>query len=168
MPRRQSKDVILALDLSSSSTGFAVLRKGRWNKSGASYGLIKISPKLSLAERLVKLRDELTKLIKTVKPTFIVIEDVFKGRNIKTMKLLARFNGVAIELSRRLIKKDPMVVLAAEVRSYLECGRKKEEAFEYVCNRYNLDWKFSKMNDVADAVCLALYAHGKLKEKDEK
>jgi Holliday junction resolvasome RuvABC endonuclease subunit len=94
-----------------------------------------------------------------VKPTHIVIEDVFRGRNVATMKLLARFSGVAIELSRRLLRKDPLVVMATEVRSLLGCGRKKEEAFKFVCKKYNLDWSFNKMNDVTDALCLALYAH---------
>lgn len=164
MPKRRPKDIILALDISSSSTGYAVLRKGRWNKSQASYGTIKISPKLSLAQRLVQFRNELNHLIRAVKPTCIVIEDVFKGRNISTMKLLARFNGVAIELSRRLLRKDPLIALAVEVRSLLECGKKKEDAFNYIVGRYHLEWEFNKMNDVTDALCLALYAHKVLEE----
>jgi crossover junction endodeoxyribonuclease RuvC len=164
MPKRSNKDVILALDVSSSSTGYAVLRAGRWNKSSTSYGTIKISSKLSLAKRLVEFRDEVQALIKRVKPTLIIIEDVFSGRNIKTMKLLARFSGVAIEVSRRSIKKDPVIALTVKVRAVLECGRSKEEAFNYICSRYNLDWNFNKMNDVTDALCLALFVH---KTKEE-
>lgn len=168
MARRKVNDVILALDVSSSSTGYAVLRKGRWSKADSSYGFIKVPAKLSLAQRLVHFRNELQILIRDVKPTYIIIEDVFKGRNISTMKLLARFNGVAVELSRRLLRKDPILVLAVEVRAFLECGRKKEEAFQYICDRYNLDWEFNKMNDVADALCLALYAHKTLEVENEK
>jgi len=166
MRKRRASDVILALDVSSSSTGYAVLRKGRWNKSKASYGLIKTPPSLSLAQRLVSFRNQLHAVIKEVNPTFIIIEDVFKGRNVSTMKLLARFNGVAVELSRRVLRKDPIVVLAVEVRALLECGRKKEEAFAYVCKKYKLDWTFNKMNDVADALCLALYAYKTLEVKE--
>jgi len=121
-----------------------------------------------LAQRLVQFRNELHSLIKDIKPTHIIIEDVFKGRNVSTMKLLARFSGVAVELSRRLLRKDPAMALAAEVRSFLECGRKKEEAFGYICKRYNLDWEFNQMNDVADALCLALYAYKMLEVKNEK
>ena len=167
MPKQNSnnsKQVILALDVSSSSTGFAVLRGGRWNKSASSFGLIKISSKLSLSKRLVEFRDQVKALIVKVKPTVIVIEDVFSGRNIATMKLLARFNGVAIEVSRRMLKRDPIVALTVSVRSSLECGRSKEEAFAYICSRYNLEWSFKKMNDVSDALCLALFVH-KLKEE---
>lgn len=162
MPKRS---VILALDVSSSSTGFAILRGGRWTKSGASYGHIRTSSKLTLPQRLVLFRNSLDELIEKVKPTHIVIEDVFSGRNVSTMKLLARFNGVAVELSRRVLKKDPHIVLTTEVRSGLGCGRSKEEAFAYICQRYNLDWEFKKMNDVADALMLALYEHKVLKEQ---
>lgn len=159
MSKQSKKPVILALDVSSSSTGFAVLRDGRWNKSATSYGTIKISSKLTLPKRLVEFRDEVQSLIKRVKPTVIVIEDVFSGRNVSTMKLLARFNGVAVEVSRRAIKRDPIIALTAKVRANLECGRGKDDAFEYICSRYNLDWNFNKMNDVTDALCLALFVH---------
>lgn len=164
MPK-QSKEVILALDVSSSSTGFAVLRQGRWNKSTSSFGTIKTKSSMPLGERLVFFRDEVHKLLNKVKPTRVVIEDVFSGRNVSTMKLLARFNGVAIEVSRRYLKKrEPVVALTTKVRAFLECGRKKEDAFKYITERYHLDWNYNKMNDVTDALCLALYVHG-LEEK---
>jgi Holliday junction resolvasome RuvABC endonuclease subunit len=159
MPK-QNKKVVLALDVSSRSTGFAVLRQGRWNKSSVSYGLLKIPSTEPLGQRLVTFRDQIQKLLRTVKPDVVVIEDVFSGRNVSTMKLLARFNGVAIEASRRYLKKEPVIALTTKVRAFLECGPKKEDAFKYICDRYNLDWSFSKMNDVTDALCLALYVYG--------
>jgi Holliday junction resolvasome RuvABC endonuclease subunit len=164
MTKPNKKRVILALDVSSSSTGYAVLRSGRWNKSGASFGTIKTPSSLPLGKRLVLFRDEVKSLLESVKPTMVVIEDVFSGRNVSTMKLLARFNGVAVEVSRRYLKEEPVIALTTKVRSFLECGKKKEDAFAYICSRYNLDWSFSKMNDVADALCLALYVYG-VKEK---
>lgn len=158
------KRIILALDVSSSSTGFAVLRNGRWNKSKASFGHIKIPNTQSLPTRLLEFRDRLYSLFNSVAPTHIIIEDVFSGRNVATMKLLARFNGVAVEASRRFLGRDPEIALTAEVRASLGCGRGKEDAFEYICDRYNLDWSFNKMNDVTDALALALHYHGALKE----
>lgn len=162
MPKQNK--VILALDVSSSSTGYAIFRNGRWNKSTASFGLVKIPSKHLLGKRLVIFRDAIAAIIDKVQPDIIIIEDVFSGRNIATMKLLARFNGVAVEVSRRHLKCEPIIALTTKVRSFLECGRKKEDAFKYICTRYNLKWKYSKMNDVTDAICLALYAHG-LEEK---
>src|SRR6188508_2321984 len=110
-----SSKVILALDVSSSSTGYAVIRNGRWRFSGSSCGTISTPSKLSISERLVLFRDEIEALIKKVKPDLIVIEDVFSSRNISVMKLLARFNGVAIEISRRKLKKNPLIALTSQV-----------------------------------------------------
>ena len=161
---KNRKSIILALDISSNNTGYAVLRNGRWNKSGASFGHVKVPTDLSLPKRLVLFRDALARIIRAIKPTDIIIEDVFSGRNIATMKLLARFNGVAVELCRRTIKKDPIIALAAEVRAGIGCGRSKKEAFEYIQKRYNLDWSFNKMNDVTDALMLALYGYKVLRK----
>lgn len=164
MPKRDSV-IILALDVSSVSTGFVVLRNGRWTKSGASFGLIKPARGVeTLPARLVGFRDKIDNLLHRVAPTHVVIEDVFSGRNISTMKLLARYNGVAIEAAARYLRKDPYIVLTTEARASVGCGHKKEEAFAYICSRYGLDWSFSKMNDVADALVLALYEHKRLKE----
>lgn len=162
---RHKKLVILGLDVSSNRTGYAVLRDGRWNKSVSSYGVIKTPPSFSLSKRLVYFRNEVQQLIRRVRPTHIIIEDVFRGRNVATMKLLARFNGVAIEISRRLLRKDPQTALAVEVRAFLKCGRTKEEAFSFVCAKYGLDWSFNKMNDVTDALALALYRHKTLQKE---
>jgi len=156
---RPRASVILSLDVSSSSTGYAVLRDGRWVCNDKNYGLIKISNKLSLSKRLVSFRNSLAALIREVKPTHIVIEDVFSGRNVATMKLLARFNGVAIEVCRRLLRHDPQIALTAEVRSFLGCGRSKKEAFDFICTKFNLDWSFNKYNDVTDALALAMYSY---------
>jgi len=160
MKTPQKSNVILALDVSSSSTGFAVLRNGRWNKSSTSYGMIKIPSKLPLGERLVMFRDHISTLLDKVNPDSVVIEDVFSGPNVSTMKLLARFSGVAVEVTRRNLKQEPLIALTSKVRAFLKCGKKKINAFDYVCDRYNLNWSFNKMNDVTDAVCLALYLHG--------
>jgi hypothetical protein len=92
-----------------------------------------------------------------------VIEDIFSGRNISTMKLLARFSGVAIELSRRSLGSDPLIVNTTKVRAAFPCGNDKEEAFKYICNRYKLQWNFKKDNDLTDAILLALYQHQVLK-----
>jgi Holliday junction resolvasome RuvABC endonuclease subunit len=159
----KNRKVILALDISSSSTGWCILRNGRWSKSSASYGHIKVPASLSLPARLVRFRNELHDIIKRSRPTHIIIEDIFSGRNVATMKLLARFSGVAIELSRRVLRKDPQIVTTTEVRALLGCGRGKKDAFGFICAKYRLDWSFNKMNDVTDALCLALFAHQSMK-----
>lgn len=162
----QSKNtVVLGLDVSSSSTGYAVVKSGRWRKTSGYFGKVLLPTDVGLSDKLVLFRDKLYDVLSSVRPTDIIIEDVFSGRNISTMKLLSRFNGVALEACCRFLNKPPMLALTAEVRSFLECGRGKEDAFNYICSRYNLDWSFHKMNDVTDAVALALYGHNILRKK---
>lgn len=161
---RRRQEVILALDISSSSTGYAVLRDGSWSGVETEYGVITVPTNLTFPKRLVAFRNALADVIRQTKPTHIIIEDVFRGPNVSTMKLLARFNGVAVEVSRRLLRRDPQIALAAEVRAALGCGRGKQDAFDFVCGKFDLDWSFNKMNDVTDALALALYSHQTLSE----
>jgi Holliday junction resolvasome RuvABC endonuclease subunit len=159
MPGKKPRALIMGLDVSSKSTGYCVIKNGRWYKGKSSFGKIELPDKASLPEKLVIFRDSLRKLLTSVSPTLVVIEDVFSGRNVSTMKNLARYNGVAIELCRRYTKSDPRIVLASTVRAFFGCGRSKEEAFNFIKEKYKLNWEFKKMNDVTDAVLLALFGH---------
>jgi hypothetical protein len=70
---------------------------------------------------------------------------------------------VAVELCYEMTKAEPAVALATTVRKKLNV-KGKEEAFEFIKKRYGLDWEFKKMNDVSDALLLALYLHKLVKE----
>lgn len=150
------KTIVLGLDVSSSRTGFCVIKNGRWTKSKSSFGTI-VPVGSYLGEKLVSFRDQLEAVLKRVSPTHVIIEDIFSGPNVSTMKTLARFSGVAIELCRRLVGTEALVVNTVRVRSVVGCGKGKEDAFNYVCKRFHLEWNFNKHNDITDAIILALY-----------
>ena len=86
---------ILAFDISSISTGVALIKDGYLIKKYCS--TIQPNPKKSMGERLTYFVYELAEKIDQHKPDLIVIEDIFRGRNIKTFKVLAQFRGVAIQ-----------------------------------------------------------------------
>ena len=71
---------ILGLDVSSISTGYCIFSNGRLTKS--TCGLIQPNPKKSYGERLYTFEVELKKILKKYKPDEVIIEDIFKGRNI--------------------------------------------------------------------------------------
>lgn len=158
-------DIILGLDISSKSTGYAVLKNGRWTKAKNSFGTIKIPEGLGLGERLTVFKEALVEVLERVKPSSIIIEETFAGRNMSTLKLLSRFSGVAIESCFSFLKVEPQVILASSVRSFLGCGKSKKEAFDYINKKYSLKWSFEKYNDITDALCLALYLHKNKKGK---
>lgn len=150
---------ILGLDISSACTGFAVVNQGRWRNNSKSHGTIELSGKISLTQKLSHFRYEVEKLCLSIKPDKVIIEDIFANPSISTTKTLARFSGVGIECVYSTLKIEPILVYPSTVRAYFKCGRSKEDSFLYVCKKYNLTWSFKEMNDVADALLLALYGH---------
>jgi Holliday junction resolvasome RuvABC endonuclease subunit len=148
---------ILGLDISSVSTGYCIISGGRLVKS--TCGNIKTNSRKSYGERLNDFESQLIDVIKKYKPDEIIIEDIFKGRSMLTFKSLAMFRGVGINTIYRETGKNPISVMASEARSLVGIKNKKEDAFEFIVNKYNLDYDFEEHNDITDSITLALCAH---------
>jgi Holliday junction resolvasome RuvABC endonuclease subunit len=98
------------------------------------------------------------KLIDAHCPDRVVIEDLYV-RQPKIAILLARFSGVIIELSGRKLRHCPDMLACNKARSILGIPNKKEDAFEYIKNRFKgitKDWTFSEKNDIADSLIVGL------------
>ena len=147
-------NIILGFDVSSTKTGFSILKNGRFTKSTKDFGSIEIDSKLSLSEKLVYFRDSVEEVINRYNPQHIVIEDVFIGHK-STIILLSRFSGVIIELCKRICV-EPCLINATKARSLLKVKNKKEEAFKFIKDKYKLNWEFKTHNDIADSLVLVL------------
>ena len=142
--------IVLGLDTSSYSTGYAVME----NKKILSYGTIKPAKKLDLFDRIIFIEKE---IIKNKKIEYIIIEELAMTRNMKVVKALV---GLQYHLLLEFRKKEMLVLELRpnEWRKPLEIkGKKREElkqnAIEWVTNNYNL-----KVNDdEAEAICIAYY-----------
>lgn len=145
---------ILALDVSTKSTGWFITKK--------SCGKILPDKALSFGDKLVFFRQELDKLLLKHKPDIIVLEDSYYRPgfgNIHTLKALVKFAGVAIELcaSRGI----PLEIITASAARKHCCGKQEEklgkpEVFKFFVEKYGLtDWTYDKDNDVTDAMALA-------------
>lgn len=155
--------IVIGLDISSSSTGWAVLKnRGRFYKrEGVDYGMIKPHKKLELSEKLVYFRTELIKILETTKPDIVAAEDVFFSRNPKTLKILSKFQGVAAEAVRETLGQPTNIVTVKEVRAVVGT-QGKEEVFNEIVKMFKLKgWVFKKHNDITDAIAVAFYAHKK-------
>jgi Holliday junction resolvasome RuvABC endonuclease subunit len=158
---------ILALDISSISTGFAVLNDGYLD----GYGIISSNTKLQYGARLVYFQNEIKQLIQLHKPTIITIEEIFKGRNMNTFKSLAMFRGIAVKTINEETGKDPVVLLAVAARAILGFGSSKEDAFKKAIPTLNLtklNFKFDLDNDIVDAIILARAVEKLLKDNNGK
>jgi Holliday junction resolvasome RuvABC endonuclease subunit len=140
---------VLSLDISASSTGWSFCPV---KDDNIISGVITTLPKYSRAERLVKYRIELTKLLKDLQPTHVVMEDVFASLNPKTLVLLAKFAGVTEECCLSEFGIEPYIIHTNTVKSYFKV-KTKEQLFDFVVTL--LDWQkfnFKRDNDIVDAI----------------
>lgn len=155
---------VLGLDISSSSTGWVLLKNGRFYKrEDTDYGWIRPSKKFSPAEKLSFFRNELIFILNETMPDMVGIEDVFLFKNPNTMKLLSRFSGVACESVRTTFEIEPSLLKVSTIRSYIGTQVKsKKDTYKYLISKYKLkDWTFDTHNDITDALATAICVHKK-------
>jgi Holliday junction resolvasome RuvABC endonuclease subunit len=157
---------ILAFDISSTSTGYALIIDGYVSKK--LVGVIG-PPKKTFGEKLDFFAKQVKKLIKKHKPDHIVCEDIFKGPSVLVFKILAGFRGVFFQKVFETTGQEPMSIMASSARSLLMIKNTKEDAFDVINVEYRLDYVLEKDNDKTDAIVLGLAAT-KIQEEglDEK
>lgn len=164
--------VVLGLDLSSASTGYAVLDG---YGTVLEYGLIKLKHDTH-GERLVEFEIQLLSVLHKWNPTLIVIEEVWRGPNPKTFKILAYYHGVAQKVIYGWNRSNAVYLMPTEARAMVgekyrvklvgkkkKKGKKakgkdsKELAFNFVKKHFDYkDFTFKTHNDITDAIVLGL------------
>ena len=146
--------IILALDLSTKQSGYALGIDEKLEK----HGFISVSNNNPI-KRIIKMRDQIAKLIKTNKVNKIIMEQVRPELNSHTMKILMWLQAA-------------IVIAAYEIDPYIECefigasswraqlkikqgrGVKRDslklQDIQYVKNKYNIETN----DDQADAICI--------------
>lgn len=147
--------IILALDLSTKSTGFAIgTDEGKIIKSGC----ITASQK-DVMKRIVRMRDSLTKIIQQNKIEQIVMEEVLPEFNSHTSKVLMWLQAaITIAAYETNSKIKCEYISPTEWRKTLKIkqGRGikrqtlKKQDIEYVQKKYNI----TVNDDQADAICI--------------
>ena len=161
-----SSDIILSLDASSTSTGWAVFD----NKGLSAYGVIKPQGE-DWRDRLVHQGPKLKEIINKYHPTKIVMEDVplKSSGGLKVLVLLGAVQGFiyGIASSYELpVKFVSPTTWRSSMGFYdgTEDGKKrdvmKKKAIEYANKEFGLNLKYvspkSKQNqdDTAEAICI--------------
>lgn len=162
---------VLALDISSASTGICVSKDGELLYNEA----LRLKQK-SHAERLLVFEVALRAVIAQYKPDSIAIEDCWQGSNRKTFKVLALYHGVAYKICYESLRKDPFVIMPSEVRKIIggragvnlmpskkrrarrgDGSDSKKLTFDFIVSLYSLNsYTFEKNNDQTDAIAVAL------------
>ncbi len=87
---------ILGIDPGSLVTGFGVVEKQKYDLVYIQHGEIEAPTHGSLPEFLVDIYEKLTEIIKSAKPDAMAIEEIFYGKNVKSLIKQGQARGVAI------------------------------------------------------------------------
>lgn len=145
---------ILSLDISSVSTGWSI-----YNGKDFICGIIALDKKMDKVIKLQKFRKTLSEILLKEKPTDIIIEAVFMGINVRTIKILSEFSGVAQECCLSTINIIPYVVENTTVKAFFKV-RKKEKLYDFILNLFDLkkdDVPFKENNDIVDSIAQNIY-----------
>jgi crossover junction endodeoxyribonuclease RuvC len=92
--------IIIGIDPGTASTGYGVIKKlkGKTKKTNIfkclAYGVIKTLPSSNAPDRLKKINNDLSKIIKKHQPELLVIEKLFFFKNFKTAIPVSQASGV--------------------------------------------------------------------------
>lgn len=149
---------IISLDVSSKSTGWSFFLDDRLK----SCGVINTDSKLDLPLRLNEFRRKLANLLADKSPTHVVIENNFARTNIKVLKILSQFAGVASECCVAIIGVTPYIMNNTTPKSYLKV-KNKEQMFDAIVEFFEFDdWKYKKHNDMTDSIAQGLCYYDKV------
>ena len=146
---------VLGVDPGSRTLGWGIVDGDGLRYRGIAYGTIKSSPKTRFSERLLKISNDLSKVVEQFAPDVLSIEEAFYAQNVKVALKLGQVRGVVLlcgensgldiaEYSPRLIKKTVVGYGNAE----------KTQVQEMVRILLKLD-KTPQPHDAADALAVA-------------
>lgn len=180
--------LVLGLDVSTSCTGYCLLRKSQDKIELVNAGAIKLSKLKTFYQKAVAVERFLESLNSSYEISRVAIEVNLQSfrpgmSSAKTLFSLAKFNGVVGFISERITSSEPMMVNATSARSKLGIKiqrnislNTKEQVLDWVKSQKLLadySWPTKKMKsgprkdqtvddpscfDIADATVIAMFA----------
>lgn len=146
----------MGIDPGTAATGYGLIKKLPDKLKIIDYGCIKTEAKFSTAERLKKIDQQLTKLIKKHKPKRIAVEDIFFFKNLKTAVKVSQARGVilasAAQTKAQVVEYTPLQIKQA-VTGYGRADKKQVQQMVKVL--LNLK-EIPQPDDAADALAAAI------------
>ncbi|MEQ8764317.1 MAG: crossover junction endodeoxyribonuclease RuvC [Planctomycetota bacterium] len=147
---------VLGIDPGTWSMGYGVIDHLGGRSAMVACGAIRSPKGRSLAERLNRIFDELTRLIEEHQPACLAIEDVFHGRNFRSAVRIGESRGVAILAAQRFelpVSEYPPAVVKKSVVG--NGGAHKVQIQHMVRSLLGLSAP-PEPDDAADALAIAL------------
>jgi crossover junction endodeoxyribonuclease RuvC len=149
--------LILGIDPGTATVGFGYVEADLDHPPEAvSYGIIQTDKGMPMAERLLVLHEDLSQLIRELKPDVLAVEDLFFLHNISTGITVAQARGVILLTAAQA--GVPVVGYSpAQVKQTItgHGKAKKPEMQEAIRDLLDLE-SIPRPDDAADALCVAL------------
>ncbi len=154
---------ILGIDPGTRTTGYGVVEKGPRGTRSIAYGEIKMRRGDILSVVLKKIYDQLIEIITEYAPDVMALEDIFYGKNVKSLIKLGQARGVIILAASHsntpLYEYTPLEVKKAIV-GY---GRAEKTQVQHMV-RVILSLPEAPPLDASDALAIAICHSNFLKE----
>lgn len=150
---------ILAVDQSTTVTGFAIFINQNLKKSGI------YKPKGTLYDRIHSTKEYIRELINDNDIDYVFLEDIQYQRNQKTYRVLANLQGVLIDLFIELDVPFEVVPPSRWKAWNQISGKRRKEQKENTKRKCQEIYGREFFEDEADAIMIGLYGLKKL-EKD--
>jgi crossover junction endodeoxyribonuclease RuvC len=150
--------IILGLDPGSERTGYGVVRLRGRAVEALDHGVVRVSGRLALSERLRRIHAEVTGLLARHSPAVVAVESIFHAKNARSALVLGHVRGVillaAAQAGTEIREYSPATVKAQVSGS----GRAEKTQIAFmVCRHLGLA-EGLKAGDAADALAVAICA----------
>ena len=149
----------MGIDPGTAATGFGFIKKLPDKLKIIDYGCIRTEAKFSTAERLKKIDQQLTKLIRKYKPERIAVEDIFFFKNLKTAVKVSQARGVILARAAQpkvsVIEYTPLQIKQA-VTGYGRADKKQvQKMVQVILNLKEIPQPDDAADALATAICCA-------------
>ena len=153
----KTKDCYLGIDPGLNKTGYAILVRNGNKTILKEGGIVRSSPKLTLAERVCEIGTGVREVIEQYQPKMMAIEQVFSfGKNPKTAIMLAHVRGAILMVAAE--KKIPIVhYTPRQIKKLLTgSGAASKEQMQHAVKMELGLAEILEPNDVADASAIGI------------
>ena len=157
---------VLGIDPGVSRCGYGAVVRDHGRLRATACGVIRTSPADALPDRLLALDDEITALVRQIRPCALAVERVLFQANVRTAMSVGQASGVALVIAARsripVTQYSPNEVKLAVTGD----GRADKLAVQTMVTRLLALAEIPKQADAADALALACCHHGRVRLLD--
>lgn len=157
--------IILGIDPGSINCGYGLIEVQKRRIIAAGCDVIKVDPKLPLAERIVQIYQEINKVIIEYKPDIASVESIFYGKNIQSAFTLGHARGALLlalaQAEIKIVEYSPREIKKSVVGN----GSASKEQVQYMVQQIVKMKEFPKNQDASDALAAAICYFNKEKFK---